>query len=793
MCAVKRRIVKMPSLRPIVYHLGVPKRGLACQCTLNETRNNPMRTVGLFMTGAILICGATAYGADWAPVPGQLITQWAKDISPENPWPEYPRPALVRQAWQSLNGLWDYAILPEDGKPKDYDDKILVPFPVESALSGVKKFVGKENRLWYRRQFDVPAAWSGQRVMLRFQAVDWDTTVWVNGTEVGKHRGGYDAFAFDISDTLKSTGPQELVLSVWDPTDDGYQPRGKQVNKPNGIWYTSVTGIWQSVWLEPVPETRIDALDMRPDIDAGTLRIVATGAGISQGCTIEATAKVNGKAVATASGSAAAPLILKVEDPKLWSPDTPFLYDLDLSLKKDGVSVDSLSSYFGMRKIELAKDDKGINRFFLNNEPVFHFGPLDQGWWPDGLYTPATDEALRYDVEVTLQMGFNMARKHVKREPDRWYYHCDKLGLMVWQDMPSGDKYIGKESPDSERSEESAACFRSEYAAMIDQLRNHPSIVMWVPFNEGWGQFDTHQITEWTRDYDPTRLVNQASGWTDRGTGDAHDIHSYPGPSMPPLEEKRAAVLGEFGGLGMPMEGHLWWDKRNWGYRTYEERGELLEHYEYLILGLRDLRARGLTSAVYTQTSDVEGEVNGLLTYDRAIIKMGLDWLARINKTVFLPPPKTVAIVPTSEKEPLEWRYTLRKPKSGWQDADFDDQNWKKGPAVFGTEGTPGATIRTTWDTSRIWMRRTFTLDQVPQGRLLLSIHHDEDAIVYINGVRAAKAGGYTTSYVPMRVAAEACAALKKGPNVLAVQCRQKAGGQCIDVGLIQHLEVATE
>ena len=565
-----------------------------------------------------------------------LMTRWAKEVGADNVHTEYPRPQMVRKSWLNLNGLWEYAIVGKDElKPANFDGQILVPFPVESALSGVGKAVGEKRHLWYRRTFEVPGEWSQRRVLLHFGAVDWETVVWVNGKKVGSHRGGYDAFTFDITDALKRRGVQEIVLSVWDPTDTGYQPRGKQVRKPGGIWYTSVTGIWQSVWLEPVSQAYIKSLKIVTDIDAEVMRVTAMCSDAVAGFSVEAEAKDGSFTKGKAVGKIGEEIIIPIKNPKLWSPDSPFLYDLKMTLKDNqGNRVDVVESYFGMRKIALGRDDSGVTRIFLNNEPLFMFGPLDQGFWPDGLYTAPTDEAIRYDIEVTKQFGFNMARKHVKVEPARWYYWCDKMGLLVWQDMPSGDRYIGRRDPDLVRSDESARQFELELKRIIEGLGNHPSVVMWVAFNEGWGQYDTKGIVELIRRYDSTRLVNNASGWADRGVGDVHDIHSYPGPAPPPNELNRAVVLGEFGGLGLPVKGHTWQDEKNWGYRNFKTNQELTEAYLGLLRNLQPLIEAGLSAAVYTQTSDVEIEVNGLMTYDRAMVKMDAKRIADANRKI---------------------------------------------------------------------------------------------------------------------------------------------------------------
>ena len=567
-----------------------------------------------------------------------LKTRWANDVSAKNAHPEYPRPQMVRKDWTNLNGLWEYAVRPvNDEIPHQFDGNILVPFPIESLLSGVKRQVGPGNRLWYRRTFKIPHSWTQQRILLHFGAVDWETTVWINDIKVGEHRGGYDPFTLDISHALAQSGKQEIVVAVWDPVDTGYQPRGKQVLKPGGIWYTPTTGIWQTVWLESVPYIYIKRLKIIPDIDESLLKMRVIIGGLSEDIRIKATVFEGSRMAAETEGDAGSRIKLRIKNVKLWSPDNPFLYNLEVMLLKGRKTIDRVKSYFGMRKISLDKDKNGVLRLFLNNKELFQFGPLDQGFWPDGIYTAPTDEAMRYDIEVTKKLGFNMARKHVKVEPDRWYYWCDKLGLLVWQDMPSGDRFIGKDDPDISRTAQSARQFELELKAIIDAFYNHPCIVMWVPFNEGWGQFDTARITELIRKYDPSRLVNPASGWVDRGVGDVNDIHNYPAPIAPENEQTRAAVLGEFGGLGLPVKEHTWQDEKNWGYQTFKDSEELTREYLNLLNSLYELKKRGLSSAVYTQTTDVEIEVNGLMTYDRAMIKMDTERIAEANKRLYEP------------------------------------------------------------------------------------------------------------------------------------------------------------
>ena len=577
--------------------------------------------------------------SQWKATDNPLSTTWTTRVTPENVWQEYPRPQLVREKWLNLNGLWDYAIRPKDeGMPSEFDGKILVPFPVESALSGVKKTVGENNRLWYRRIIQIPENWTEPRIILRFEAVDWETKVWVNGKQVGNHSGGYDHFAFDISPFLTKEGPQEIVVSVWDPVDSGTQPRGKQVMDPSGIWYTSVTGIWQSVWLEPLPMSNIETFKLIPDIDQDSILMRIVCVNNDRTLQFDMIAMDGKQVISTANGLARKALKMAIPNAKLWSPDSPFLYDMVLVLRdKDGNTLDSVRSYFGMRKISLGKEQDGITRMLLNNKFVFQFGFLDQGWWPDGLYTAPTDDALRYDIEMTKKMGFNLARKHVKVEPDRWYYWCDKLGLLVWQDMPSGDKYIGPGEADIERTEESGKQYKDELDEMMREHFNHPSIIVWVPYNEGWGQWSTVKVAEYIKGEDPTRLVDAASGWTDRICGDMHDMHMYPGPGMFEPEPNRAVVLGEFGGLGLPMEGHTWQSKNNWGYRNLRDTTDLLNAYSDLIAQLMPLKRKGLSAAVYTQTTDVEGEVNGLMTYDRKITKLNPSVLFRLNKGYVAP------------------------------------------------------------------------------------------------------------------------------------------------------------
>ncbi len=499
------------------------------------------------VAGSLALAGIASLAAaqeNWAAAKAPLMTQWAKDVSPANALPEYPRPQMARKDWLNLNGLWDYAVVGKsDSRPEQWAGRILVPFPLESALSGVMKQLDEKSRLWYRRSFAVPAGWKGQRVLLHFGAVDWEATVWVNGKEIGSHRGGYDAFSFDITDAIKADGQQEIVVGVLDPTDRYWQPKGKQVLKPGGIMYTGTSGIWQTVWVEPVAQASIEGLTLTPDIDAGTVQLSLALRNGADRHNVEVVVLDGDTELSKSVGPARTKMMIGLKNAKLWTPDNPYLYNLRVTLMEDNKPVDAVTSYFGMRKIAVAKDEKGINRLMLNNKSVFQIGFLDQGFWPDGIYTAPTDAALKSDIEMTKKLGMNMCRKHVKVEPERWYYWCDKLGLLVWQDMPSSG--VGhkpdRNSPDGVAiSPEANTQFEAELKALVDQHRNHPSIILWVVFNEGWGQYDTARLTSWVKELDPSRLVNNASGWTDQKCGDVMDIHSYPGPG--------AQERGEAGG-----------------------------------------------------------------------------------------------------------------------------------------------------------------------------------------------------------------------------------------------------
>lgn len=594
---------------------------------------------------------ASAHAQEWKPAGDKIMTTWGENLNHQQPHPEYPRPQLERKDnWKNLNGLWKYAIVEQgvSAAPTQWDGDILVPFAVESALSGVGRSLNKDQALWYKNEISVPTRWQKGKTLLHFGAVDWHCDVYVNGQHIGQHEGGFDPFSMDISKALKKGEKQEVVIRVWDPTSDGPQPRGKQINNPHGIWYTPVSGIWQTVWVESVPTTYIVATKQTPNVDKSTLSVSANVEAVQSGDQLVVEAFDGGKKIAEATAAASATIELPLSNVTLWSPDNPKLYDLQVKVLRGGKVVDQAKSYFAMRKISMKADDKGIQRMYLNDKFVFHYGPLDQGWWPDGLHTAPSDEALKFDVIKTKEMGFNMIRKHIKVEPARWYRHCDSLGILVWQDMPSGDlggnvwdMQPGKVSNgqhDKDRTPESEAIHRKEWKSIMDHLHNFPSIVIWVPFNEAWGQFKTEEITKWTMEHDPSRLVNSASGGNFAYVGHILDIHNYPDAAMPDprlFGDKFILALGEFGGFGLPIDGHTWQNKDNWGYVSFKNKEELTDRYQKAVTDLSKLIPRGLSAAVYTQTTDVEVETNGLMTYDRKVIKIPENTLKKMHSVLY--------------------------------------------------------------------------------------------------------------------------------------------------------------
>ncbi len=601
-----------------------------------------------------LMTAGTVSAQSWTPAGDHIRTPWAEEVTPDNVHKEYPRPQMVRPEWKSLNGLWEYSITPKNvAVPERFDGQILVPFAVESSLSGVGRTFTPEDALWYRTTFRVPSAWKGKRLLLNFEAVDWQADVIVNDVQVGRHTGGYTHFSFDITPYLKS-GDNTLVVRVEDSTDNDFQPRGKQVRTPSGIWYTAVSGIWQSVWIEPVAKAHVADYYAVSDIKAGTMNVSVSTDGLHEGDLVQVRLLdggvgystengVTGKVVAQGKTVPNGSVTLPVNDAKLWSPDSPYLYGLEISVLRAGKVVDSVHGYTAMREVSLYVKNKNTKLLGLNGQPLFQFGPLDQGWWPDGLYTAPTDEALRFDIQKTKDFGFNMIRKHIKVEPSRWFYHCDRLGMLVWQDMPCfASNNLNKwgvhnynEGTDFPATPQAKANYYKEWSEIMAQVKKFPCIVMWVPFNEAWGQFDTKAVVDFTREQDPTRLINMSSGgnW-EPDCGDVMDNHHYPYPAMYLWEPKMATVLGEYGGIGLPLEGHLWQTDRNWGYVQYKNGDEVLKEYAKFADQLILLVKQGVCGAVYTQTTDVEGEVNGLMTYDRKVVKMNEEKLREINTKV---------------------------------------------------------------------------------------------------------------------------------------------------------------
>ena len=602
-----------------------------------------MKTVKFMLSVALAAVALSCNTTQWQPVGDHIMTEWGENLDPNNVHQEYPRPQLVREEWVNLNGFWNYAITSADTADVECNDgQILVPFAVESALSGVGRKVTENDALWYEREFTVPGSWKGRRVMLNFGAVDWHAQVYVDGEFVGEHKGGYAPFSFDVTDFLKKGRKHTLKVKVLDTTDASWQPRGKQIRNPYGVWYTAVTGIWQTVWMEPVSQAHVVSYNAVSDIDAKKLN-VEVEAELQEGDICKVVLLDEGNVVAESEGTS---VVLDVPEMKLWSPDSPTLYDLHISIVRNGETLDAVKGYTAMRKISYAKGADGKHfQMLLNNVPLYHFGPLDQGWWPDGLYTAPCDEALMFDIVKAKEMGFNMIRKHVKVEPARWYWHCDRLGMLVWQDMPNTYdnaktqwNYHGfdKVTVDAMTDPEGQENFRNEWSEIVKANRTFPCIVVWVPFNEAWGQFQTKEIVDLTKSLDDTRLINYSSGgnfYTDCG-GEIHDLHNYPEPIMYLYDPNRINVLGEYGGIGWPVEGHLWQPDQNWGYIQYKSEEEVLATYEKYAIMLTYLVDWGFSAAVYTQLTDVEGEVNGLMTYDRKVVKLDIDRLNEINTMV---------------------------------------------------------------------------------------------------------------------------------------------------------------
>ena len=737
----------------------------------------------------LILVGSAPLFAEWQMKKASLMTKWASEVDVNRPFPEYPRPQMQRDQWANLNGLWQF----QGGKLDDripvntkLEKEILVPFAMESAISGVMEHY---ERSWYRRTFEVPTKWAGKNTLLHLDAVDWESEIFVNGSSVAVHKGGYDPIVVDITSYLKTSGPQELIVRVYDPTDDKGYARGKQTLHTGGIMYTSVSGIWQSVWLEPVSADGIKDLKMTPDIDKSELNLkVNTFSTVGQ--KVDIAVKSNGKTITTFSGAANSNLAIKIPNQKLWSPDNPFLYDLVVTLTKDGKVVDMVNSYFGMRKSSLEAGKDGVLRMCLNNEFVFQMGPLDQGWWPDGLYTAPTDEALKYDIEITKELGFNMTRKHIKVEPARWYYWADKLGIMVWQDMPSTNSYTPHQKPID------APQFELELNRMIDNLWNYPSIISWVVFNERQGRHDVKYLVDMVKAKDPSRLVNQDSGAGFAHDGDIYDVHSYPPPSYPNLADeatkRMARVCGEYGGIGYIYKGHLWNPDRGiMEYSSTDNEEDYFARYSRFHNSLLQYKViKGLSAAVYTEITDVENETNGILTYDR-IVKVDVERLAKLNKQLIYGDLTVKEVMADSSVSGAVWSYTTSKPADNWYKPGFNDSSWSKGKGGFGTKDTPNVRVGTKWDSSDIWIRREFDMgifsaDDIKD--ICFDLYHDEDCEIYINGVLAGEISGYTSNYVITEMTDAGKAALKpNSKNTIAIHCKQTMGGQFIDTGILVY------
>lgn len=756
-----------------------------------------MKLKRLAIAAALALSFLGMQAATWQMKQGPAMTKWSESIDPTNVLNEYPRPQMERGSWINLNGVWDLRAghLDEEFSTSfEYDKAILVPFPIESAISGIME-KKDEQVWWYHRKFNLPANHNDNRWLLNFGAVDWRCVVFVNGKQVGEHEGGYDPFSMDITDALNSGTEQDIVVFVYDNTGVEGQPTGKQSKNPSICWYTASSGIWQTVWLEPVSKTaHITHFNMEPTLDQKWLNLKVSASDAAT--TVKVVVKdKEGKEVSTISGKPGDIMRAKFTEVHPWSPDDPYLYDVFLSLEKDGKVVDEVKSYCGMRKIEVKQDENKIPRIYLNGKQIFELGPLDQGFWPDGLHTAPSDEALLFDIKAMKDLGFNMIRKHIKVEPDRWYYYCDREGMLVWQDMPSGNVVKGYEA-------QAKANMEREWINIVDAIKNHPSIVHWIVFNEGWGQFDTDRMTNIIDQrvnvlspsrYGKASLICCASGWTDSNIGNIIDVHSYPHPGCP-HHATRAAVCGEYGGITLHVPGHIW-PGGDFQYTVVESPEDFTTYFNSLGEEIKELYHMGLNAAVYTQLSDVEIEKNGMYTYDRRVLKPFSPYhklRQNILECIDLPNTKRVerTILSTAKEHAYKWRYTTETAPRHWQDLTFDDSKWKVGEGALGhgVGEFPGL-VRTDWNTSQIYMRRWFYLGNISQehiNKLQFKLFHDDDIDIYINGVWAGAHAGCVFNYWNMPINKEALATLKPNSwNLIAIAGQQGGGQQIMDLGIV--------
>ena len=753
---------------------------------------------------AVAALSLACQAQQWQRLSAPVMTPWGEEINPEAVWQEYPRPQLVRPDWINLNGVWQYyrrdntVRLVAERSASRFSQRILVPFGVESALSGIKHTdlsTTANSTLMYRRTFTLTDAFKGKRTLLHFGAVDWRCVVFVNKQKVGQHDGGNDPFTFDITEYLTTDEEQELQVAVYDPSNRGGQPVGKQTVNPGGIWYTSCSGIWQTVWLEPVNVSYIERYELVPDAASGTVkvRVIAN----DPACRFTLIARDGEEIVATTEKTRVGEEVtVTIPNPKLWSPDSPFLYNLDIVLSGDNCQeCDRARGYFGLRTLSRGMIN-GHPGFLLNGKPLFLYGPLDQGWWPDGLLTPPSYEAMIYDLKTIKALGMNMVRKHIKVEPDLWYEWCDRNGLIVWQDMPNGNSggSLGTKA-------ELQHIFYDECERIVTALKQHPCICVWVPYNESWGQDSDAGAGHTMRGYlvvrnadaDTGRLMNAASGWTDFKIGDITDAHSYPSPNGTSNPgNNRVNVCGEFGGITYLIEDHLWAGSQQ-VYTSVDNSDDYTERFNQYTEALQGLQyEKGLWAGVYTQITDVEQEVNGILTYDRKVLKVNEQQLASIRanveRTIHQRMDGATSVVSAGDNSNgVLWHYTTDEPAEGWNQPGFDDSSWKRGAAGFGDISQPAARVRTKWSTPEIWIRRTFTLTGVTADNikdLCLRLFYDEDTEVYINGVLAMSITGYNTTYQLFGISEAARQTINlEGDNVIAIHTKQTGGGQYIDAG----------